>query len=121
MTALYLKHSFPLPNISLLLTLPNIGTLFPILTDGEVVGVESFQSAVLIFIVPWGITGITLLFPRLSLASYAAEDKVTKICITLNSTVSALVRGFCAADFADLYTAEVYMYFAMTIHHRISA
>ena len=68
---------------------------------------ESFQSAVLIFIVPWGVTGITLLFPRLSLASYAAEDKVTKICITLNSTVSALVRGFCAADTVEFKVMQI--------------
>ena len=77
------------------------------LSGGEIIGLLSFQYAVLVFVVPYGITGFCLLFPRLSLASFAAEEKIIKITLSLNSTVSALVRGFCAADFADLYTAEV--------------
>ena len=85
----------------------SLGTLWPTLSDGIILGLDPFIYVVLIVCIPYGITGLTLLFPRVSLASYAAEDKVTKICLTLNSAVSALVRGFCAADFADLYTAEV--------------
>lgn len=77
------------------------------MTGGLVSGRLSFQYTVLIFVVPYTVTGFTLLFPRLSLASFAAQDKVNRVCLQLNSAVSALVRGFCAADFADLYTAEV--------------
>jgi hypothetical protein len=85
-----------------------VGTLWPTLTKGVIIGLEPFRYVVLIVCIPYSITGVTLLLPRLTLASFAAEDKVSKICTTLNSAVSALVRGFCAADYADLYTAEVF-------------
>lgn len=81
--------------------------MWPIITKGQIFGIESFRYGILIFIIPWAVTGACLLFPKLTLATFAAEEKVTKISVTLNSAVSALVRGFCAADYADLYTAEV--------------
>ena len=84
-----------------------LGCLWPTLSDGQISGFTAFYYVVLIVTVPYTITGFTLLFPRLSLASFAAEEKITTICLTLNSAVSALVRGFCAADDADLYTGEV--------------
>lgn len=84
-----------------------IGTVWPIITEGQIFGIESFRYGILIFIIPWAVTGACLLFPKLTLATFAAEEKVTKISVALNSAVSALVRGFCAADYADLYTAEV--------------
>lgn len=90
-----------------ILLFPVVGTLWPTLSRGVIIGLEPFKYVVLIVCIPYAITGVTLLFPRLTLASFAAEDKVSKICTTLNSAVSALVRGFCAADYADLYTAEV--------------
>lgn len=87
-----------------------IGALWPKLSLGRIIGLEPFQYTVLIVLVPYTITGLTLLFPRLTLASYAAQEKVSRINTTLNSAVSALVRGFCAADYADLYTSEVIYY-----------
>lgn len=84
-----------------------LGALWPKLSDGLIIGLAPFQYIVLIVCVPYAITGVTLLFPRLTLASFAAQHKVSTVCATLNSAVSALVRGFCAADHADLYTAEV--------------
>lgn len=84
-----------------------LGALWPKLSNGLVIGLAPFQYIVLIVCIPYAITGATLLFPRLTLASFAAQHKVSTVCETLNSAVSALVRGFCAADHADLYTAEV--------------
>ena len=85
----------------------SIGTVWPIISKDQIFGLDSFRYGILIFIIPWAVTGVCLLFPKLTLATFAADEKVTKISVALNSAVSALVRGFCAADFADLYTAEV--------------
>lgn len=97
-----------------------IGALWPKLSSGTIIGLAPFQYTVLIVCIPYTITGLTLLFPRLTLASYAAQEKVSKINTTLNSAVSALVRGFCAADHADLYTSEV-AHHHLCCHHTYRA
>lgn len=87
-----------------------LGAVFPPLLGPSVVGLPTLHFTVAILLIPFAVAGLCLLFPRLSLASYAAQQKVTTLCQTLSSAVSALVKGFCAADFADLYTADVSCY-----------
>lgn len=82
--------------------------MFPILSDGIYGAAATAQYIVSLLIIPFVIIGLCLLFPRLSLASYTAQEKVSQICVTLNSATASLVRGFCAADYADLYSAEVW-------------
>lgn len=84
-----------------------LGALFPTLLGPSFVGLPVLHYTVAILLIPFAIAGFCLLFPRLSLASYAAQQKVTTLCQTLSCAVSALVKGFCAADYADLYTADV--------------
>jgi len=84
-----------------------LGALFPTLLGPTFVGLRVLHYTIAILLIPFAIAGFCLLFPRLSLASYAAQEKVTTLCQTLSSAVSALVKGFCAADYADLYTADV--------------
>jgi hypothetical protein len=54
-----------------------LGALYPTLTNGKIIGVPLIQDIIPLLTVPWLITGCTLLFPRLTLASYAAQDKVS--------------------------------------------
>ena len=61
----------------------------------------------MIHLIPYIITGITLFFPRISLATFSAQNKVDGICSKLNSATIALTRAFCATDYVDLYNSQI--------------
>lgn len=84
-----------------------LGVLWPSVSSGYLSGVVAFKYIIVIHYIPYIITGITLFFPYVSLATYAAQKKVDDICTKLNSATVALTRAFCATDYVDLYNAQI--------------
>lgn len=83
-----------------------LGCLFPLITDGKIVGFESFTRIIAIINIPWFITGFTLIFPSPSLAVDELSRKSVKVAEAMNKVFVALIKSFCVSDFADLYLAE---------------
>ena len=84
-----------------------LGVLWPNTSDGYLSGGIALKYILMIPIIPYIITGITLFFPIISLACFAAQRKVENICMKLNSATIALTRAFCASDYMDLYGAQI--------------
>ena len=84
-----------------------LGVLWPSVSNGYLTGRVAITYIIMIHYIPYLITGITLFFPYISLATYAAQKKVDDVCIKLNSASVALTRAFCATDYVDLYNAQI--------------
>ena len=84
-----------------------LGVLWPSVSNGHLTGRVAFTYIIMIHYIPYIITGVTLCFPYVSLATYAAQKKVDDVCTKLNSATVALTRAFCATDYVDLYNAQI--------------
>lgn len=84
-----------------------LGVLWPSTSSGVLSGAKAFSYIIEIHYIPYIITGLTLFFPYVSLATFAAQKKVDDICNKLNSATVALTRAFCATDYVDLYNAQI--------------
>lgn len=83
-----------------------LGSVWPNLTDGQVLGRKAFQSILAIQLVPYIITGFSILFPKPGLATYAARAQVVVVCRKLSLMTSSTVNAFKSYDYLDLHCAE---------------
>ena len=84
-----------------------LGVLWPNTSEGYLSGGLALRYILMIHIIPYIITGLTLFFPVISLACFAAQNKIENLCEKLNSATLALTRAFCASDYTDLYSAQI--------------
>eukprot|EP01031_Cornospumella_fuschlensis_P037758 gene37758-45872_t len=54
--------------------------IWPYVTDGKVKGLPSLAFVLSIMFIPYIITGFSLLFPRLALATYHARFQALLVC-----------------------------------------
>ncbi|RYH30274.1 hypothetical protein EON65_05730 [archaeon] len=85
-----------------------LGAVWPFLTDGSVMGLNSFAIVLSINFIPYLITGFSLLFPRLALATYHARFQALLVCRKLSSMTVAIYDDvdICLAEF-DQHHSEV--------------
>lgn len=83
-----------------------LGSVWPNLTAGQVLGRKAFQSILAIQLIPYIITGFSLLFPKPGLATYAARAQVVVVCRKLSLMTSSTVNAFKSYDYLDLHCAE---------------
>eukprot|EP01034_Spumella_vulgaris_P023668 gene23668-29910_t len=80
--------------------------LWPNATNGLYTGLDGFKYSISIILVPYLITGLTLLFPFPASAVYTARSKVIIICRKLSLMVSTLITAFNTYEYIDLCCAE---------------
>ena len=84
-----------------------ITILQPFLLNGENTGLEAYGEILKMAIVPYLITGFTLIIPYPSFAMQTARKYVTNISKDLKEIISTLHKGFNSLDFIDLHCVEV--------------
>ena len=83
-----------------------LGTVFPILTNGDFIGMKCFIAVIGIILIPVGVTGFTLLFPYTSLALPEFAKTAITISEDMTKLFAIITKSFQSKDFSDLYIAE---------------
>lgn len=84
----------------------SLGSLLPVLTSGAVVGIDNYRIIIAIILVPWFITGATILFPVPSLALTSGNERALSIANNLSMISVAITKAFFVPDFSDVYLTE---------------
>ena len=83
-----------------------LSAVFPSITDGETIGATCLMYMLGMSIIPYALTGISLLFPLPKLASTTALKQVTLITRNFRRIVQYLTIGFNSSESIDLYSTE---------------
>lgn len=83
-----------------------LASLYRQLTNGQVQGLLAFRSVIALNLVPYLVTGFSLLFPKPGLAMYSARSQVLVICRKLSLMTKSVVKAFSSSDYLDVHTAE---------------
>jgi len=80
--------------------------LWPVLTGGLIVGMESYRRVLAIILIPWFITGATILFPLPALALDSANRQASKVAINLSKISATITKACFVPDLGDVYLTE---------------
>eukprot|EP01039_Chlorochromonas_danica_P009626 gene9626-10641_t len=87
-----------------------LGAVWPTITKGAVTGLKAYRTILALLLIPYLITGISLLFPRPALACYYARFKALLICRKVSHLITAVVKAFLSYDDVDFCFTEFDQY-----------
>ncbi len=83
-----------------------LGAIVPITSGGTIVGLEAYKDLLALILVPYVITGFSLLFPHPALAFFKAKPQIIAISQKVVLMTKAIIRSFLSYDYLDLHIAE---------------